>query len=79
MPCANPKGNPADTYFTDKLLCVFHGLLILIGETFTEPDLHVLKFAKECNIHVALVRTKSDMHNSNIMYSDDLQPEQAAK
>ncbi|KAL0020819.1 hypothetical protein WJX79_000178 [Trebouxia sp. C0005] len=47
-------------------------------DTFTEPDLWVLNEAKKYNIPVGLVRTKSDMHISNIMHSDNsLSPEEA--
>ncbi|DBA82577.1 TPA: hypothetical protein ACH3X2_000788 [Trebouxia sp. C0005] len=78
MPGANTPGNPAQTYFKDKLLCAFDGLLLLSGDTFTEPDLWVLNEAKKYNIPVGLVRTKSDMHISNIMHSDNsLSPEEA--
>ncbi len=77
MPGANTPGNPAQTYFKDKLLCAFDGLLLLSGETFTEPDLWVLKEAKKYNIPVGLVRTKSDQHITNLMHSDDLSLEEA--
>ena len=72
MPGAGTKLHPADTYFDDKLLCGFDGLLLMSANTFLEADLEVIKRAQHYNIPVALVRTKSDTHLEALMHTDDL-------
>ncbi|KAL0046634.1 hypothetical protein WJX82_005803 [Trebouxia sp. C0006] len=79
LPGANTPNNPAETYFKDKLLCAFDGLLLVSGDTFLESDLEVLKQAQHYGIPVALVRTKSDMHIYNMVYSEAIEPEAAER
>lgn len=79
LPGANTPGNPAKNYFEDKLLCAFDGLLLVSGDTFLESDLEVLKHAQRYGIPVALVRTKSDMHIFNMVYSEEIEPAAAER
>ena len=79
LPGANTPNNPAKTYFQDKLLCAYNGLLLVSGDTFLESDLEVLRQAQHYGIPVALVRTKSDMHIYNMVYSEEIEPEAAER
>ena len=79
MPGANTPNNPAKTYFEDKLLCAYNGLLLVSGDTFLESDLEVLKKAQRYGIPVTRVRTKSDMHIYNMVYSEEIEPEAAER
>jgi len=79
LPGANTPNNPAETYFEDKLLCAYDALLLVSGETFLESDLEVLKQAQRYGIPVALVRTKSDIHIYNMIYSEEIEPEAAER
>ncbi len=60
-------------------MCAYNGLLLVSGDTFLESDLEVLKKAQRYGIPVALVRTKSDMHIYNMVYSEETEPEAAER
>ena len=79
MPGAGTLAHPAKTYFDDKMLCAFDGLLLMSAHTFSEPDLMVIKRAQEYNIPVALVRTMSDVHIGNLMHSEELSMDEAER
>ncbi|KAA6416418.1 MAG: hypothetical protein FRX49_11516 [Trebouxia sp. A1-2] len=49
------------------------------AHTFSEPDLMVIKRAREYNIPVALVRTMSDVHIGNLMHSEELSMDEAER
>ena len=79
LPGANTPSNPAATYFKDKVLFAFDGLLLASGETFLEADVEVLRQAQEHNIPVGTIRTKSDTHIDNISETEEIEPEEAER
>lgn len=72
MPGVNTTSNPANTYFNDNLLGAFDILLLVSADTILEQDVAILQQAHSSGSIVAVIRTKSDSHTNNIIYSEEL-------
>ncbi len=79
MPGVNTVSNPANTYFKDNLLGAFDILLLVSADTVLEQDVAILQQAHSSGSIVAVIRTKSDTHTDNIIYSEELHPPDAAR
>lgn len=79
MPGVNTISNPANTYFKGNLLGAFDILLLVSADTVLEQDVAILQQAHASGSIVAVVRTKSDTHTDNIIYSEELHPSDAAR
>ncbi len=79
MPGVNTISNPANTYFRNNLLGAFDMLLLVSADTVLEQDVAILQQAHASGSIVAVIRTKSDAHTKNIIYSEELHPPDAAR
>ena len=79
MPGVNTLSNPARSYFRDNLLGAFDILLLVSADTVLEQDVAILQQAHSSGSIVAVIRTQSDTHTNNIIYSEELHPADAAR
>ncbi|KAK0442280.1 interferon-inducible GTPase-domain-containing protein [Desarmillaria tabescens] len=55
------------TYFNDQGLYIFGAIIVLFNNRFTATDLAILKFAERYEVPTYIVRSKSDVHISNLV------------
>jgi interferon gamma inducible protein 47 len=60
VPGGGTQRHPAATYFDNKKLYTFNRLIVVFSTRFREVDWNIINIARQWNIPVFVVRTKSD-------------------
>lgn len=67
MPGAGTAKIPTWMYFNNQFLFLFDVILVVVGDRFFETDLEILKQCRTFGIPSMIVRSKSDIHISNMV------------
>jgi GTP-binding protein EngB required for normal cell division len=77
VPGGGTQRHPAATYFDDKKLYAFNRLIVVFSTRFREIDWNIIIIARQWNIPVFVVRTKSDADLESKMFNNGMTMEAA--
>jgi len=77
LPGGGTRNHPAGDYFEEKCCYAYDCLIVVTNARFTQLDLDIAHLAKQWNVPVFFVRSKSDVDIDSKIFNNNLSPEDA--